>query len=76
MASASATLAASGLTLSETVPLLAAPLSLPLPTAYPPLTLTPQRQRQHTLDTLLAWLHAEAQRQPVLYCARDEMKLQ
>ena len=57
--------------LSEAVPLLAALLSLPLPASYPPLTLTPQRQRQHTLDTLLAWLYAEAQRQPVLLVVED-----
>src|SRR5207253_3396462 len=36
-----ATLALSGLELSEAVPLLAAMLSLPLPASYPPLTLTP-----------------------------------
>src|SRR2546428_52476 len=51
-----AALTASGVALSEAVPLLAALLALPLPAAYPPLTLTPQRQRQKTLDTLLAWL--------------------
>src|SRR5262249_27198955 len=60
------TLAASGLVLSEAVPLLAALLSLPLPERYAPLTLTPQRQRQKTLDALLAWLLIEATRQPVL----------
>ncbi len=66
-----ATLAASSLALSEAVPLLAALLSLPLPVSYPPLTLTPQRQRQQTLDLLLAWLHTEAQRQPVLCVVED-----
>ncbi len=65
------TLASSGLGLSEAVPLLAALLSLPLPASYPPLTLTPQRQRQQTLDTLLAWLYAEARRQPVLLIVED-----
>jgi class 3 adenylate cyclase/predicted ATPase len=65
------TLAASGLALPETVPLLAALLSLPLPECYPPLTLTPQRQRQKTLDALLAWLLAEAARQPVLFIVED-----
>ena len=48
--------------LPEMVPLLAALLSLPLPERYPPLTLTPQRQRQKTLDALLAWLLTERQR--------------
>ena len=33
--------------------------------------LTPQRQRQRTFDILLAWLHAEAQRQPVLVVVED-----
>jgi class 3 adenylate cyclase/predicted ATPase len=65
------TLAAAGLALAEAVPLLAALLSLPLPAAYPPLTLTPQRQRQRTFETLLAWLHADARRQPVLLIVED-----
>ena len=46
-----AALTASGLALPEAVPLLAALLSLPLPASYAPLTLTPQRQRQKTLET-------------------------
>jgi predicted ATPase len=66
-----AALSASGVALSEAVPLLAALLSLPLPVSYPPLTLTPQRQRQQTLETLLAWLHAETQQQPVLLIVED-----
>jgi class 3 adenylate cyclase/energy-coupling factor transporter ATP-binding protein EcfA2 len=66
-----AALTASGVALSEAVPLLAALLSLPLPASYPPLTLTPQRQRQKTLETLLAWLYAEAQRQPALLMVED-----
>ena len=47
------------LPLAEMVPLLAGLLSIPLPAQYPPLTLTPQRQRQKTLEALLAWLLAE-----------------
>jgi tetratricopeptide (TPR) repeat protein len=66
-----ATLAASGVALSDAVPLLAALLSLPLPASYPPLTLTPQRQRQRTFDLLLAWLHVATQRQPVLMIVED-----
>src|SRR5262249_56962312 len=57
--------------LPETVPLIAALLSIPLPAHYPPLTLTPQQQRQHTLEALLAWLVAEATRQPVLFIVED-----
>src|SRR4030095_13940482 len=65
------TLAVSGLALPEVVPLFAALLVLPLPERYPSLTLTPQRQRQKTLDALLAWLLAEATRQPVLLIVED-----
>jgi len=55
------------LPLEEVVPLFATLLSVPLPEgAYPPLPLTPQQQRQHTHDALLAWLWEEARRQPVL----------
>jgi len=65
------TLTSSGLALPEVVPLLAALLSLPLPAHYLPLTMTPQRQRQKTLETLLAWLYAEARRQSVLLIVED-----
>src|SRR5262249_29630843 len=55
------------LPLAEVVPLLAGLLSVPLPAErYAPLTLTPQQQKQQTLDTLVAWLAAEAERQPML----------
>src|SRR5207245_10697583 len=37
----------------------------------PPLALTPQHQKQHTLDTLVAWLAAAAERQPVLVAWED-----
>ena len=47
------------------VPLFAALLSLPLPERYPPLALTPERQKQKTLEALLTWLLREAERQPV-----------
>jgi class 3 adenylate cyclase len=66
-----AALTASGVAVSEAVPLLAALLSLPLPASYAPLTLTPQRQRRKMLETLLVWLHTEAQRQPVLLLVED-----
>jgi class 3 adenylate cyclase/predicted ATPase len=58
--------------LDEVVPLLAALLSIPLPEArYAPLSLSPQRQRQKTLEVLLAWLLAEAERQPTLAVWED-----
>ncbi len=56
---------------SDTIPLLASLLSLPLPDSYPPLNLTPQRQKQKTLETLLSWLLAEADEKPVLLIVED-----
>ena len=61
-----------GLPLAEIVPLLAALLVVPLhEERYAALTLTPQQQRQQTLDTLVAWLVAEAERHPVLAVYED-----
>jgi predicted ATPase/class 3 adenylate cyclase len=59
------------LPLEEVVPLLAALLSVPLPERYPPLNLTPQRQRQKTHEALVAWLLEEAERHPVLAVWED-----
>jgi len=61
----------SRLPLAEVVPLLAALLSIPLPASYPPLTLTPQRQKQKTLEALLTWLLALTEQQPVLFVVED-----
>jgi predicted ATPase/class 3 adenylate cyclase len=66
-----AALTAAGIALAEAMPLLAALLSLPLPASYAPLTVTPQRQRQKTLELLLAWLSTETQQQPVLLIVED-----
>src|SRR5262249_49941069 len=58
--------------LAEVVPLVAALLSLPLPDdRYPPLTLTPQRQKQKTLDVLLTWLLGLTKHQPALFIVED-----
>src|SRR5262249_34149206 len=66
------------LPLEESVPLFAPLLSLPIPQhRYPALHLSPQRQRQKTLETIVAILldvallleHAE--RQPVLFILED-----
>ena len=60
------------LPLAEVVPLLAALLSVPLPEdRYPPLTLTPQRQKQKTLEALLTWLLVLTEQQPVLFVVED-----
>ena len=59
------------LPLEDVVPLFAALLSVPVPERYPPLNLTPQRQRQKTHEALVAWLLEEAERQPVLAVWED-----
>ena len=62
----------SGLTLEEIVPLFAALLSIPHPQErYPDLDLPPEQLRQRTLDALVAWLLAEAERHPVLTAWED-----
>jgi class 3 adenylate cyclase len=60
------------LPLEETVPLFAPLLALPLPeNRYPLPNLSPQRQRQKTLETLVAILLELAERQPVLFIVED-----
>jgi DNA-binding winged helix-turn-helix (wHTH) protein/predicted ATPase/class 3 adenylate cyclase len=59
------------LPLEEGIPLAAALLSLPLPERYPPLQMTPQRQKQKTLELLLAWWLKEAERQPLCVIMED-----
>ena len=60
------------LNLAEAVPLFATLLALPLPAErYAPLTLSPQRQRQKTLETILAMVLEQAERQPVLFILED-----
>src|SRR6516162_8818098 len=60
-----------GLPLAETVPLLAALLSLPLPADYAPLTVSPEQQKQQTLHALLTILLRIAAQQPVLFVMED-----
>jgi TOMM system kinase/cyclase fusion protein len=56
----------------KAVPLFAALLSLPIPEErYPPLNLSPQRQRQQTLEAILAVLLELAEPQPVLFILED-----
>ena len=58
--------------LDEAIPLFASLLSLPLPEGrYPPISVTPQQQKQQTLDAIVAWLLEEAERQPVLHVWED-----
>ena len=55
----------------ETVPLWASLLSLPIPDRYPPLSLSPIRQREETFRAMLDWLHARAAKTPVLFIVED-----
>ncbi|HSF31480.1 MAG TPA: adenylate/guanylate cyclase domain-containing protein [Candidatus Tectomicrobia bacterium] len=57
--------------LPDMVPLFATLLTLPLPDHYPPLALTPQRQKQKTLEALLVWLWRETEQRPVLLIMED-----
>ena len=60
------------LPLEESVPLFAPLLSLPIPEdRYPALHLSPQRQRQKTLETMVAILLEHAERHPVLFILED-----
>ena len=60
------------LPLEESVQLFAPLLSLPLAEdQYPPLNLSPQHQRQKTLETIIAILLELAERQPVLFILED-----
>ena len=60
------------LPLEESVPLFAPLLSLPIPEDhYPLLNLSPQRQRQKTLETIVAILLEIAEHQPMLFILED-----
>ena len=72
LAKLEAGLQSADLPLAEVVSLFAGLLAIPLPAdRYAPLTGTPQQQKQQTLDALVAWLAAEAERQPVLAVWED-----
>ena len=57
--------------LGEAAPLLAALLSIPTGERYPPLNLTPRKQKEKTLRALLAQLEGLAAQQPVLMLFED-----
>jgi class 3 adenylate cyclase/predicted ATPase len=57
---------------ADILPLLALLLSLPQPADGPPLTFSPQKQKQKTQEALVAWLVEEAERRPV-YCAWEDL---
>jgi class 3 adenylate cyclase/predicted ATPase len=55
----------------ESLPLFTALLSLPTPPQYPPLTLTPQKQKERTLRALVQLLVAQAERQAIVSVWED-----
>jgi class 3 adenylate cyclase/tetratricopeptide (TPR) repeat protein len=57
--------------LGEAAPLLAALLSVPVGERYPPLNLTPQKQKERTLRALVAQIEGLAAHQPVLMLFED-----
>jgi TOMM system kinase/cyclase fusion protein len=60
-----------GLPLAEVVPLFAALLSLPLTADYVPLTVSPEQQKQKTLQALLTIMLRIAAQQPMLFVMED-----
>jgi TOMM system kinase/cyclase fusion protein len=64
-------LARAGLEPAEVAPLFASLLSLRLPERYAPLEISPQLQRQKTLEALLAWLFALGEKQPLVLLVED-----
>jgi class 3 adenylate cyclase/predicted ATPase len=60
-----------GLPLAEAMPLHTALLSLPLPADYAPLTVSPEQQKQKTMQALLTTLLRIAAQQPVLFVMED-----
>ncbi|MBW2388384.1 MAG: AAA family ATPase, partial [Deltaproteobacteria bacterium] len=55
----------------EAVPLFASLLSLRLPERYAPLEISPQLQRQKTLEALLDWVLALGEKQPLVLVVED-----
>ncbi len=64
-------LATYGFGLPEAVPLFAALLSRPTDDRYPPLVLSPERQKELTLNALLALLLKMAERRPLVFVLED-----
>jgi class 3 adenylate cyclase/predicted ATPase len=64
-------LARYGVAQPEAVSLWAALLSVPVPERYPPLNLTPQRQKEKTFEAIMALLLALAAEQPLLFIIED-----
>src|SRR5262249_53873064 len=57
---------------NDTLPLLASLLSLPHPEGTPPITLSPQKQKEKTQAALVAWLVEEAEK-AALFCVWEDL---
>ena len=57
--------------MQDSLPLFTALLSLPSPSQYPPLNLTPQKQKERTLQALVQLLIAQAERQATVSVWED-----
>jgi predicted ATPase len=55
----------------NTVPLWASLLSLPTPDQFPPLSMSPARQREETFRVMAEWLHVRASVKPTLFIIED-----
>ncbi len=64
-------IAQTGLDPDACVPLLADLLSIRLAVRHAPLEISPQLQRQRTLETLLAWVFAQGEKQPLVLVVED-----
>jgi TOMM system kinase/cyclase fusion protein len=60
-----------GFPLAETVPIFAGLLSIPLAGRYEPLNLSPEGQRKHTLEAVLAVVLEMAERKPLVLAVDD-----
>ena len=60
-----------GISLAESAPLLATLLSIPTNGQYPPLQMTPERQKQKTIETIVTILLTVASSKTVLVSAED-----
>ena len=57
--------------LQDALPLFTALLSLPAPAQYPPLNLTPQKQKERTIQALVQWLSSQAERHATVIVWED-----
>lgn len=57
--------------IGEEIPLLASMLGLPIIDRFPPLDLSPQRQKERTLETLVSLVVAMAEKGPVIFFIED-----